>query len=162
MHRLLKKYTLKAATYSYAPQPQPFIQKAHSIANSSSSFPTSPDSPKGYAANTSSKVLVKAKKGQAKKQTQKQNVVQNSIKDAWQIQVGAYHREKLADTMAQRIFDALPSNMRQSAKHIVSIRKGKKRPIYRARIAGLNRHQAEWACEQLQKQSFGCFPIKPT
>jgi D-alanyl-D-alanine carboxypeptidase len=82
-----------------------------------------------------------------------------SLRGGWMIQVGAFGaeqdaRERLhaAQSRAKRLLgDADPFTE--------TVTKGEKR-LYRARFAGLDRHQAEAACRTLKRNDIACMPLK--
>ena len=160
MLKLLKKYTKKASVFYYkTPETQPYVQMAKSVKTLSdnglsASVPVPPKSP--YQVMMDKNVKQTQRKEQFIKATQPE-IIAN-----WQIQVGAYHEKKLANVYAQKVYNALPSSMQDGTEYLVSMRRGNKKNIYRARIKGLSREEAEWACQELKKQSLECLPIRPT
>jgi len=75
------------------------------------------------------------------------------------VQIGAYRKRSLAE---QRLQDVKrlpqPANLRRAAP-IVSVRNAGGRPIYRARLAGMAKRDADNACQRLKAKSVDCFVV---
>jgi len=102
---------------------------------------------------------VASAKGTAAKGRKSHEDVGDSDPDSWTIQVGAFKEYRPAQQAAAQAARTLG---RLAAKGSIDIDKLKgHKPIYRARLAGLNESQARAACKRLGKSGQSCKLIGP-
>lgn len=77
----------------------------------------------------------------------------------WAVQVGAYSRKNPALERARQAVEKAPSLLRDGIIKIVPLQKKKRRPLYRARIAGLEKTAAYRACRTLERQGIDCLVV---
>ncbi|MCG8511689.1 MAG: SPOR domain-containing protein, partial [Rhodospirillales bacterium] len=75
------------------------------------------------------------------------------------VQVGAYRRKVPAYERAREAVEAAPSHLRDGVIKIVPLYKKKRKPLYRARIAGLEKKQAYRACNALEGKGMDCLVV---
>ncbi len=75
------------------------------------------------------------------------------------VQVGAFHDSKLARHAAQTAAGLVPQILKQGAIDVSPL-KGRRRTVYRARVAGFEREVADRACRMLQQQRQECFVVQ--
>jgi D-alanyl-D-alanine carboxypeptidase len=80
---------------------------------------------------------------------------------AWAIQVGAYYDRDGAARAVDRAKSKMPS-LSETADEAIVLLKGRKRPIYRARLVGFSEQDARNACRQLKKERVPCIAVKQT
>ena len=85
---------------------------------------------------------------------------QNTSKNDWGIQVGAFKKLEPAQQAAVDAARQLPEVRQRTQVMIVPAWKGGE-PIYRARLIGLTRLAATEACRHLKTQKFNCVPVPP-
>ncbi|MCP4327387.1 MAG: D-alanyl-D-alanine carboxypeptidase [Alphaproteobacteria bacterium] len=82
-----------------------------------------------------------------------------TITGDWAIQVGAYYdRDKAAD--AVDVATSKMPSLATNAEEAIVLLKGRKRPIYRARLVGFSEPEARAACKALKKKRVPCIAIK--
>jgi|FEC22Drversion2_1045045.scaffolds.fasta_scaffold00008_64 D-alanyl-D-alanine carboxypeptidase len=77
----------------------------------------------------------------------------------WVIQVGAFNSEALAREALQRAQAALPDRLGAATAFTETTEKNGT-TLWRARFAGFDKPEAEGACAELKRNSFGCFPAQ--
>jgi D-alanyl-D-alanine carboxypeptidase len=75
------------------------------------------------------------------------------------VQVGAYRYKSPAIAIARKAIAYVPSYLSDGIIKIVPLRKKKRRPLYRARIAGLEKKAAFRACYALEKKGMDCLVV---
>ncbi|MEZ5863481.1 MAG: D-alanyl-D-alanine carboxypeptidase [Geminicoccaceae bacterium] len=75
------------------------------------------------------------------------------------VQVGAFHDSNLARRAAQAAAGLVPQFLMQGAIDVSPL-KGRRRTVYRARLAGFEREVADQACQMLQQQHQECFVVE--
>jgi len=74
---------------------------------------------------------------------------EKQVAGAWGVQVGAYPEYRAALNMATRALKIASGPLAEGVVKVVPLTKGKRRPLYRARILGITKSQAYNACRQL-------------
>ncbi len=77
----------------------------------------------------------------------------------WAVQVGAYSRKDPAYERAREAVEKVPALLSQGVIKVVPLYKKKRRPLYRARVAGLERKEAYSACRTLERQGIDCLVV---
>lgn len=77
----------------------------------------------------------------------------------WAVQVGAYRFKNPAYDRAREAVETAPALLRNGVIKVVPLTKKKRRPLYRARIAGLEKKQAYSACRTLEKNGIDCLVV---
>jgi D-alanyl-D-alanine carboxypeptidase len=77
----------------------------------------------------------------------------------WGIQVGAFHRINLAQDAALKATEVAAGLLENREVRIVPSDGKKKKPLYRARIVGLTKEDAERACAALRKKAMDCLAM---
>ncbi len=75
------------------------------------------------------------------------------------VQVGAYRSKAPAIAIARKAMAQVPTYLSDGIIKIVPLRKNKRRPLYRARIAGLEKRAAFRACHALEKKGMDCLVV---
>ena len=75
------------------------------------------------------------------------------------VQVGAFHDSNLARRAAQTAARLVPQILMQGAIDVSPL-KGRRRTVYRARVAGFERAVADEACQMLQQHHQECFVVQ--
>jgi D-alanyl-D-alanine carboxypeptidase len=75
------------------------------------------------------------------------------------VQVGAYRRKNPAYERAREAVETAPGYLREGVIKIVPLYKKKRKPLYRARIAGLEKKQAYRACHKLEGKGMDCLVV---
>lgn len=75
------------------------------------------------------------------------------------VQVGAFHDSNLARRAAQTAAGLVPQILMQGAIDVSPL-KGRRRTVYRARVAGFERAVADEACQMLRQQRQECFVVE--
>ena len=78
----------------------------------------------------------------------------------WGIQVGAYKSFSPAYAIAVKAQAQAPAYLEDGRIRVVPLRKGKRRPLYRARILGLSKRQAYRACRVLERRKMACMELR--
>jgi D-alanyl-D-alanine carboxypeptidase len=81
------------------------------------------------------------------------------INGQWAIQVGAYYDRASAAEAVDKATQKMPS-LGEAAEEAIVLLKGRKRPIYRARLVGFSEREARAACRALKKKRVACLAIK--
>jgi D-alanyl-D-alanine carboxypeptidase len=79
---------------------------------------------------------------------------------SWGVQVGAYPKRTSASRIAQKVVDMVPNLLEEGLIKVVPLTKGKRRPLYRARILGIDKKQAYEACRQLEAEKVPCMVLQ--
>ncbi len=82
-----------------------------------------------------------------------------SVNGQWAIQVGAYYDRASAALAVDKATQKIPS-LGDSAEEAIVLLKGRKRPIYRARLVGFSENEARAACRALKKKRIACLAVK--
>ena len=77
----------------------------------------------------------------------------------WAVQVGAYSRKNPAYERARQAVEAAPALLAEGIIKVVPLYKKKRRPLFRARIAGLEKKAAYSACRTLQGKGIDCLVV---
>ena len=94
-----------------------------------------------------------------KKKSTKQAAV--ATKMAWAIQVGAYSRFTQAMNMAKKVLSKFPNLLKDGTARVDPLKlRRKRRPVYRARIVGLQKKQAFRACNQIKRRKIDCLEVR--
>jgi len=101
--------------------------------------------------------VVDAKPAEASKPAEK-TVTQKRV--AWGVQVGAYPRYDPAYERARQAIEIAPDTLSRGEIKVVPLSKGKRRPLYRARIVGISKAQAYRACNVLEARDFDCMELR--
>lgn len=75
------------------------------------------------------------------------------------VQVGAFHDSGMARRAAETAAGLVPQILMQGAIDVSPL-KGRRRTVYRARVAGFEREVADEACRMLQRQRQECFVVQ--
>jgi len=82
-------------------------------------------------------------------------------KTAWAIQVGAYSRFTQAMSMARKMITKFPQLLKDGTARVDPLKlRRKRRPVYRARIVGLDKRQAYRACNQIKQRKIDCMEVR--
>jgi D-alanyl-D-alanine carboxypeptidase len=81
------------------------------------------------------------------------------VRHGWMIQVGAFDEEKEARVRLNSARSRARKLLGHADPFTEPVTKGEK-TLYRARFAGLDKHQAEAACRTLKRKDIACLPIK--
>jgi D-alanyl-D-alanine carboxypeptidase len=79
---------------------------------------------------------------------------------SWGVQVGAYPKHASASGIASKAVDMVPDLLEEGIVKVVPLTKGKRRPLYRARILGIDKQQAYEACRQLEAEKVPCMVLQ--
>lgn len=77
----------------------------------------------------------------------------------WGIQVGAFHRIALAKDAATKATEIAATLLENGEIKIVPSASKRRKPLYRARIVGLTKQEAQRACAILRKKAMDCLPM---
>lgn len=77
----------------------------------------------------------------------------------WGIQVGAFHRVALAKDAATKATEIAATLLENGEIKIVPSASKRRKPLYRARIVGLTKQEAQRACAILRKKAMDCLPM---
>jgi len=83
-----------------------------------------------------------------------------TAKSAWAIQVGAYSRFRQAMQMAQKVISKFPRLLKDGTARVDPLKLRKRRPVYRARIVGLEKRQAYQACNRIKQRKIDCMAVR--
>jgi D-alanyl-D-alanine carboxypeptidase len=83
----------------------------------------------------------------------------STLTGPWGVQVGAFYRYNPAEKAALRAAGRVPELLGKTQISITHI-KGERGRIYRARLVGLNREDAEAACRLLASVGIDCFVVR--
>ena len=83
-----------------------------------------------------------------------------TLKTAWAIQVGAYSRFTQAMSMARKVISKFPGLLKDGTVRVDPLKIRKRRPVYRARIVGLEKRQAYRACNQIKRRKIDCMEVR--
>jgi len=81
------------------------------------------------------------------------------VNGQWAIQVGAYYDRDSAAQAVDKATSKIPS-LGVDAEEAIVLLKGRKRPIYRARLVGFSESEARAACRALKKKRVACLAVK--
>ena len=79
---------------------------------------------------------------------------------SWGVQVGAYPDSATASRIARKAVGMVPEMLEDGAVKIAPLTVGKRRPLYRARILGIDKDQAYEACRQLEAENVPCMVLQ--
>lgn len=79
----------------------------------------------------------------------------------WGVQVGAYPQHDSAYTTAQRAVRMAPNSLNDGVIKVIPTNGGRNRPLYRGRVLGIDKNQAEQACVQLRARRMACMVLRP-
>lgn len=78
----------------------------------------------------------------------------------WGVQVGAYPKQSSASRIARKAVKLAPDLLDDGLIKVVPLSKGKRRPLYRARILGIGKKQAYEACRKLEAKKVPCMVLQ--
>ncbi len=84
-----------------------------------------------------------------------------SADGGWGVQVGVYPRRAAALVTAKDAFAKAPAPLAQGTIKVVPL-KGRRGPLYRARILGLDKERAYSACRALKAEKTPCMVLRMT
>lgn len=102
---------------------------------------------------TESRSQQPAVKPSANPQSQPQKTV-TRVNDSWAVQIGSYQESNRARAQAQAAARWVPGEVVITEVEISN------RKMYRARLVGLQEHQARSACQNLTRQGMGCLVVR--
>ncbi len=79
----------------------------------------------------------------------------------WGVQVGAYPQHTSAYMTAKKAVEMAPASLDQGVIKVTPLNSGKNQPLYRGRVLGISKHQAERACVQLKARQMACMVLRP-
>jgi len=79
---------------------------------------------------------------------------------AWGVQVGAYPKYSPAYERTRQAVEIAPETLSRGEIKVVPLSKGKRRPLYRARIVGISKAEAYRACSVLESRDFDCMELR--
>lgn len=79
----------------------------------------------------------------------------------WGVQVGAYPQHASAYSTAQRAVRMAPDSLNEGIIKVMPLNGGGNQPLYRGRVLGINKNQAEQACVQLKARQMACMVLRP-
>lgn len=79
----------------------------------------------------------------------------------WQIQIGAYEDRSMTNKALYEAMLQLPRSLNKGKTLVVPLRTADARWVFRARLSGYTRDEAEQACAHLKSRSKDCLPIAP-
>jgi D-alanyl-D-alanine carboxypeptidase len=84
-----------------------------------------------------------------------------NLRMAWAVQVGAYSLFKQAMNMAKKVITKFPGLLKDGTARVDPLKlRRKRRPVYRARIVGLEKKQAHKACYQIKRRKIDCLAVR--
>jgi len=92
--------------------------------------------------------------------TAKKKKARADSKQQWGVQVGAYLSPKPARAIAEKAIAKAPDYLIDGFVKVVPLKKGVKKPVYRARILGLTKRQAYRACRTLKRRKINCMELR--
>ena len=95
----------------------------------------------------------------SEEQPSKAAAPEKPARHGWMIQVGAFDEEKEARLRLNSARSRARKLLGDADPFTEPVTKGEK-TLYRARFAGLDKHQAEAACRTLKRKDIACLPIK--
>ena len=125
----------RASTPASKPNPNPFLEQVNTALDRTSPQPVAPKPPIRTA-----------------------KVVQPT--GAWSVQVGAYRNENQARKVAESAQDRLGSMASETRVAVVPSRRSA-RPLFRSRLAGLDKSEAYKVCNMLKQQRLDCMVFAP-
>ena len=102
---------------------------------------------------THTDVAVKAKKSKKARD-------RKLAKLQWGVQVGAYNKTEPAYKIAKLAIEKAPDYLFEGHIRVVPLKKGVRKPVYRARILGLTKRQAYKACRVLKRRNINCMELR--
>ncbi len=78
----------------------------------------------------------------------------------WGVQVGAFPVRAMAERTAAHALMTVPGPLGQGAPAIEPLTAGAQTTLYRARVVGITRQQAEEACRRLEGHDFPCLVVR--
>ncbi|MGB0684260.1 MAG: D-alanyl-D-alanine carboxypeptidase [Magnetovibrionaceae bacterium] len=82
-----------------------------------------------------------------------------SLIGTWGVQVGAYSRYNPAYEMARKAMEKVPDVLRSGRIKVEPLKKKNGKRLYRARIVGLGKREAQRACQQLEARKISCMEL---
>lgn len=79
----------------------------------------------------------------------------------WGVQVGAYPQHASAYKTAQRAVRAAPKSLNNGVIKVIPLDSARNQPLYRGRVLGISKNQAEQACIQLKARQMACMILRP-
>ena len=79
---------------------------------------------------------------------------------SWGVQVGAFPVREMAERTAAHALMTVPGPLGQGAPTIEPLTAGARTTLYRARVIGITRQQAEEACRRLEGHDFPCLVVR--
>lgn len=79
----------------------------------------------------------------------------------WGVQVGAYPQQESAYITAQKAVRMAPNSLNTGVIKVIPLTSGRNRPLYRGRVLGISKAQAEQACQQLKARHMACMVLRP-
>jgi D-alanyl-D-alanine carboxypeptidase len=83
----------------------------------------------------------------------------DTLPGQWGIQVGAFHRVALAKDAATKATEIAATLLENGEVKIVPSASKRRKPLYRARIVGLTKQEAQRACAILRKKAMDCLAL---
>lgn len=77
----------------------------------------------------------------------------------WAIQVGVYNQYQPAYDIARKIAEKFPDILQGGSVAVAPLTKNNRKPMYRARIQGLSKKQAQQACYNLKRRDIDCMEV---
>lgn len=79
----------------------------------------------------------------------------------WGVQVGAYPQHASAYMTAKRAVQMAPTSLNSGVIKVTPLKSGTNQPLYRGRVLGISKLQAEQACVQLKARRMACMVLRP-
>lgn len=79
---------------------------------------------------------------------------------SWGVQVGAYPKHTSAARIAEKAVGMVPELLENGLIKVVPLTNGKRRPLYRARILGIDKRHAYEACRKLEAEKVPCMVLQ--
>ncbi len=81
--------------------------------------------------------------------------------EQWGVQVGAYPQHASAYRTAQRAVKVAAGTLNSGVIKVTPLNSGSNEPLYRGRVLGISKTQAEQACQQLKARRMACMVLRP-
>lgn len=79
----------------------------------------------------------------------------------WGVQVGAYPQHASAYMTAKKAVQMAPASLNQGVIKVTPLTSGRTPPLFRGRVLGISKHQAEQACVELKARRMACMVLRP-
>lgn len=89
------------------------------------------------------------------------STVARGTPDEWGVQVGAYPQHAAAYKVAQQAVRIAPRSLNEGVIKVIPVKSGQNRPLYRGRVVGISKNEAERACRQLKARRMACMVLRP-